>query len=720
MKRVIYTFFALWLSIFSLNAQKIQQTKAKGRPTVAVVLAGGGAKGTAHIGALKVIEACGIPIDIVVGTSMGSIVGGLYSIGYTTDEMEFITRNTDWVNLILDTPDYGNRLLTSKKDNENYMLRVALDRSRMLSGTGGGGIIHGKNISALFNHLTEGVPRDIKFNQFPITFACVATDAITGEKYVFHEGDITTAMRSSMAIPSIFTPVKLGDKALVDGFVVDNYPVDVARDLGADIVIGVDLVSDITDDALANSAMDLVMRLMDMISEEQYQKNIADTDIYIKVDTKGYSAASFNTAAVDSLINRGQEAGLRCVDQLSKLAKRLDVKPNLQGYYHPRMDGVTYYHTIEDISNIDQRDAKLNKHEKDSINESLIEMGYNFAKRVFESGSLKLGGRFDSQDYAAIQFGIDLRLLKKKRVDASIYARLGSHLVGGLSVGRVFNNGSRFEVRYKFEKKNLRYYNGSERFMTFDDIHNRFNIRYKHIWSKVSCSYGLRYDTDNYLNPMFYKDAPGGLILDNYGNKDRFFSYYAKAEFNNLNSLYFPTKGSQVETMLELITTNMHNYKGYAPIPIVSAYWRTALPLTKRLTIIPQIQARMMFMGEIELKAPLALLNIVGGLHRDMWKEQQMTMAGLPNMEYIPSAAAIVGGFELQQRIWKNHYIVADIETATCCDKIDEAFDSENVKWGINLGYQLRTFVGPISLTGMYNSHTKEGAVVLNIGYYFL
>lgn len=723
MKRLFYTFFALYLTFFSLNAQKIQQTKDKGRPTIAVVLAGGGAKGTAHIGALKVIESCGIPIDMIVGTSMGSIVGGLYSIGYTTSELEDITKGTDWINLIIDTPDYGNRLLTSKKDQESYILRLALDNSMMLSSTGKGGLLHGKNIAALFNHLTEGVPQKMKFDKLPIQFACVATDVITGEKYVFKEGSIVTAMRSSMAIPGVFTPVKLGKRTLVDGFVVDNYPVDVAKQMGADIVIGVDLVSDKSDDAIANSAMDLTMRLMDMISKDQYEENIANSDIYIKVDTKGYSAASFNSASIDSLIIRGEEAGNRCIKQLKDLAQRLNIKPQGGQYNHPRMDGVKYYHTIEDISNIDLSDAYLDTEEDDDSlrfdKDKLTAKGYQYARNVFKSGTLNIGGRFDNQYFASLQFGIDMRLSKKKKTNLYLYARLGDHLASRVAFSKVFNNGGRVEARYLFEKKNLGLHAEGVKVLGMTDLHHRFNIRYKQIWSKVAYSFGLRYDIDRYTDKL-----TDNLDIIQSGElaaleKESYASYYAKAEYNSLNSLYFPTKGTQVETMVELITTNFHNYNGYAPVPIISGYWRSAFGIGDRFSIIPRVQARMVFPGESIDETPMALINIIGGLGRDLIKEQQMVMSGLPYTEITATEAVVTGGVELQQRLWKNHYIIASGDVSSCCDKIDEAFEDYSLDWGVNLGYHIRTFAGPISLIGMYNSRTKKGGVIFNIGYYF-
>lgn len=719
MKRIIYTLLTFWVAFnvsFSQELKRVQ--KHHGRPKIAVVLAGGGAKGTAHIGALKVIESCGIPIDIIVGTSMGSIVGGLYSIGYTSDELLDITKGTDWINLILDTPDYGNQLLTAKKDNENYLLRVSLDRSRVLSGTGGGGIIDGKNITNLFKHLTTGLPDNCDFNRFPIKFACVATNAITGEKYVFHDGNLVTAMRSSMAIPTVFTPVKVGDAALVDGFVVDNFPVDVAREMGADIIIGVDLVSETNDEALANSAVDVLMRIMDFNSMDQYNANKEDADIYIPVNTTGYSAASFTPSAIDSLIIRGEQGAKNKIEELRELARRLHIN---QSYYavHGRMNGVNYTRVVDDLDPemyIETKDVAILTTDSTGVIDlsETLKNGYQFAKNVFQTGSLSLGARFDNQDYAALQLAIDVKLMRRSHVDLNIYGRLGSKMVGGMSMAHLFANGGKIEGRYTFEHKELSCYANGARIADVGDYHQRFNIRYKQDFKNVAYSFGLRYDIDRYRNVLIHKDVAN--IAENLP-KEKYFSYYAKSEYNSLDAQYFPTKGSQVELMLEVITSNLYEFHNYALFPIISWYWRSAVTAGDRFTFIPRASIRVV--GSGDATTPWALRNFLGGLHRDMLKEQQIEMAGLPHMEIINKEALGVAGFELQQRFGGNHFIIATVDGASLSNNFDEAFTKEAFTWGCNLGYHYRGVAGPISLIGLWSSRTKDLGFVLNVGYYF-
>ena len=203
---------------------------------MAVVLSGGGAKGTAHIGALKVIEEAGIPIDYVVGTSMGAIVGGLYSIGYTPQQLDSMVNAQNWKFLLSDAPNPKDVLLDDRLKSERYVLSIPF--SLKSAAVSDAGIIKGKNLARLFSTLTEGYQDSVDFSRLPIPFACVSENLVNGSEVVFHEGILATAMRSSMSIPGVFAPVDLDGMVLVDGGMVNNYPVDVALAMGPTTLSG--------------------------------------------------------------------------------------------------------------------------------------------------------------------------------------------------------------------------------------------------------------------------------------------------------------------------------------------------------------------------------------------------------------------------------------------------------------------------------------------------
>lgn len=278
------------------------------RKKVGVVLSGGGAKGMAHIGALKVIEEAGIPIDYVVGTSMGSIIGGLYSIGYTPEQMDSMVRRQDWSFLLSDKIPRSEQNMAEREASEKYVFSLPFGKNAKTQAVGG--LIKGQNLANLFSELTVGYHDSIDFNKLPIPFACVSENIVNGNEVNFHKGVLATAMRASMAIPGVFTPVRLDSMVLVDGGVVNNYPVNVARAMGADIIIGVDVQNDLKPANELNSTGSILGQLINLMGLELYKKNLKETDTYIKVDVEGYSAASFTPSAVDTLIRRGEEAAL--------------------------------------------------------------------------------------------------------------------------------------------------------------------------------------------------------------------------------------------------------------------------------------------------------------------------------------------------------------------------------------------------------------------------
>ena len=242
---------------------------ASGRPKVAVVLSGGGAKGTAHIGALKVIEEAGIPIDYVVGTSMGAIVGGLYSIGYTPQQLDSMVNAQNWKFLLSDAPNPKDVLLDDRLKSERYVLSIPF--SLKSAAVSDAGIIKGKNLARLFSTLTEGYQDSVDFSRLPIPFACVSENLVNGSEVVFHEGILATSMRSSMSIPGVFAPVDLDGMVLVDGGMVNNYPVDVALAMGADYIIGVDVQSPLLKASELKSVKDIFGQIINLQGEKKYR-----------------------------------------------------------------------------------------------------------------------------------------------------------------------------------------------------------------------------------------------------------------------------------------------------------------------------------------------------------------------------------------------------------------------------------------------------------------
>ena len=248
MKRFISKFIYLLL-IFSLWAgedsavKALEEEKTLNRPKVGLILAGGGAKGVAHLPVIKAIEELGIPIDFVAGTSIGAIVGGLYACGYNPDEIFDLVNEIDWTNFFVDKPRTPVESILSEHSVDSNLVKIGFDKSFSLSMDSG--FASGERIYQFFKEKTLKYPSNIHFDDLEIPFRAVATNLLTGESELIESGDIAEAIRASMSIPGIFTPAKIGDKYYIDGGVTDNFPVEAAVDFGCDIIIAVEISDDL-------------------------------------------------------------------------------------------------------------------------------------------------------------------------------------------------------------------------------------------------------------------------------------------------------------------------------------------------------------------------------------------------------------------------------------------------------------------------------------------
>ena len=340
----------------------------KTRPTVALVLSGGGAKGAAHVGAIKRIEELGIPVDMVLGTSMGGLIGALYSLGYTPDQMDTIISNVDWGWALSDKLSREFISYEDMKYKEKYMLSIpfyyekdyfeAIERrhqeefhigadqesgiamlKRNLLGSLPSGYIYGQNVNNLISSLTVGYQDSIDFKDLPKPYVCIAADMVTGKAKIWHSGKINQAMRSTMSIPGMFAPVRMDGMVLVDGGLRDNYPTALAREMGADIIIGVDLSQGRKSYKDINNLADIFSQGIDMLGQDAFETNVEIPDVKIKPELKGYHMMSFNSVAIDTIKARGYAAAMAQDSLLRKVAERttggahLEQKKSAAGFH---------------------------------------------------------------------------------------------------------------------------------------------------------------------------------------------------------------------------------------------------------------------------------------------------------------------------------------------------------------------------------------------------
>ena len=738
MKKQIFSTLVLSIGIllpFSLHSQEQ-------RKKVGVVLSGGGAKGMAHIKALKVIEEAGIPIDYIAGTSMGAIVGGLYAIGYTTEQLDSMVRKQDWTFLLSDRIKRSAMSLTDRERSEKYTVSIPFTKTP--KDAAAGGLMKGQNLANLFSDLTVGYHDSINFNKLPIPFACVAANVVNGEQIVFHDGILSTAMRASMAIPGVFTPVRQDSMVLVDGGIVNNYPADVVKAMGADIIIGVDVQNALKKADKLNSVPDILGQIVDITCQSNHEKNVDLTDTYIRVNVEGYSSASFTPAAIDTLMRRGEEAAKAQWNSLLALKKKIGISdnyvPKRHGPYSSLSNVRTIYVTDISFSGVEADDKKwlmkkCNLKENSNITTQQIEQalyqlrgsqsyssasytltdtpeGYhlNFLLQAKYEKRINLGIRFDSEEIASLLINgtADLKTHIPSRL--SLTGRLGKQYAARIDYTLEPMQQRNFNFSYMFQYNDINIYEEGERAYNTTYKYHLAEFGFSDVWYKnFRFGLGFRFEYYKYKDFLFKKPEFIGLDVES----EHFLSYFAQVHYNTYDKGYFPSKGSDFKAAYSLYTDNMAQYNEQAPFSALSASWASVIPATRRFSIIPSIYGRVLIGKGI----PYPLKNAIGGEVYGFYIPQQLPFAGVTNMELMENSI-IITSLKFRQRMGSIHYLTLTGNYGLTDSHFFEILKGKQL-FGISAGYGMDSVFGPLEISLGYSNQTDKGSCFVNLGYYF-
>jgi len=728
--------FALLLLSMAMNAVSGERKK------VAVVLSGGGAKGMAHIGALKVIERAGIPIDIVTGTSMGSIVGGLYAIGYNANVLDSVVRVQDWSYVITDKENLTLQNLDERQKQYTYGYTTGLTFGKRNQNDGG--IIKGKNLAELFDMLCEGYTDSLDFSRdLPIPFSCVATNIIDNTEVDFHSGRLPQAMRASMAIPAAFSPVRVGDMVLVDGGLRNNYPADIARQMGADIIIGVTVQGT---PKIANDmgrTMSILSQIIDVNCKNKYDENLAITDVPIRVNTSGYNAASFTLNAIDSLIRRGEEEAMRHWDELIALKKCIGIDSTfvprrltpLRPAVMKEKQRVTAYE-FQSMTESDERflrnkfDLKVGdsidvKREQELTTSMRVDLFYQTAEchtltdgdgvRVVliagnrKTSQVSIGARFDNEEHAAVQLDAAFPIAAVRPLDIDVTLRLGKRFMGS-GVFTIHNHSHILSrLAYTFRYNDLNVYVDGER--DYNIVYDQHQVQLTPICLSLrnfEFSLGLRWDYMHYRDKLISAHSTDFTL-----SNEHFISYRALLKYNSEDNWLFPTRGARLKAEYAYVTDNFTKLYDRTGMSDVSANWRIALPLSSRFVLQPMVYGRLLFGSEI----PRFFSNAIGGPWFGHYIDQQLPFAGMGNLEYAYQHFIGVQ-LQAQQRIGNNHYVLLAFGGAQHADRLETIFDYKTLL-GCQIAYNFNTMFGPLGAAVGYSSKTRKAYFYLNLGFEF-
>ena len=746
MKRTVL-FILSFLLIWGIQAQP-NNNPTNSRPKVGVVLGGGGARGASHIGVLKYIEELGIPVDYVAGTSMGSIIGGLYAMGYDPDEMTQLISNIPWDEYIGNKIDRTTMSFESRQRNSTTMIDIPFslqslkspDQNTSVLGSLPGAYVNNSGLINLFNDLCVGYQEEMDFNDMPIPFACVATDLITGEEVIMRQGVVPQAMRASMAIPGVFSPVVIGDHVMVDGGLVNNFPADVLREMGADIVIGVEVTSEKTwTPEMLRSLPQVMARLITNITNAKRTTNRGLCDVHLTPDIAGFGMLSFTPDAIETLVDRGYRVAQENRDALMVIKRTVDEAaghPVSKELHAPRsLNLMEFPVTLNDV-HIHGVDPKYdrwmirkgglksgNKYSKeeieraisiyrgtgcfDEITYNLIEAGAGYDLNINMTPAtpnvVGLAARYDTEEGAALLFSAGLN---EKAFDGH-----------KLSLKAKLSYNPRITAQYTYSRHSLANFN------LFYDLRNehykdRYNyvdfINFHHYQQRIGASISqfhllnLSACAGAYLVSTTYdKLGISGDAFEAYLANNKEFVPFVEVQYDNLDDAYFAKHGIYGKVRGELtydIDTSQYNSKN-----VSMAFQSYITPMDGKVTIIPQAYGRYFF-GDPQY---YNLTNFFGGEIAGRHYEQQLPFIGIT---YAQDGAPVMGILrcDVRYNFYGKHYLTAMYNVLV------EKYSTFNYyTHGAGLKYSFNSPLGPISLTGQWESLTHKFNAYFSFGYTF-
>lgn len=723
------------------------------RPKVALVLCGGGAKGAAHIGALKVLEEVGMPVDMVVGTSIGGLVGGMYAMGYNAAELDSIVAGCDWKYLLSDnTYSRRDESFSGKMLDARYLLKIPFYSmnpdikdspvSRLPAG-----LISGQNVLNFLNGVSLGYQERMDFSNLPVPFACVAADLSTGEQIVLDKGELPLCMRATMAIPGVFAPVEMDGKVLVDGGIINNFPVDVAKKMGADIIIGVDIKNDYPGAENLKSIPQVLAQMIALMGNETYQKNLKEVDILIKPDVSDYGTYSFNKPAIEQLVINGYVAAQEKYQELEALAKRLNTLDvgSRPGMVHKATDVVRDTFCFKSVEIVGV--PKKNEHwlrRMSGLKPDILLTGKDINRgisilmgtRAFSSVTytvmgkgtaderlvvnivegptnvLALGARYDSEEAAGILVHVGVNEYGLLGSKLGFTGRLGYNPYGQLEYSYNSKDFPKIEFNYKVGGMDMNIYKSTENQNNLSFLYHRGEINLSNIYLRnFNFKLGARYehfDFSRYLK----QNTPDGY--QEYIIKDSGYeSYYFKGEVDTRDDSYFATEGVDFDVEGAIWQTNFE--KGFQSFGAVKVMLEGAVGIGKSFALLPHFYGRVIIGDCTEIP----FINYVGGSEPGRYFSQQLPFIGINYANPVENTV-MIGRVDLRQRIASNHYIYGIVNYLRSAHSLDDVFsDNGEDIWGFGVKYSYNSPIGPLSFNIHWSDYEHRFGAYVSLGHYF-
>ena len=773
MKNIFQLICTIFLLFLANTTYSQDTTSVKIRPKVGLVLSGGGAKGAAHIGVLKYIEEAGIPIDYIAGTSMGAIVGGMYALCYSSDEILDIISEVDWDRLISNQVERQRTSYSSKSESTNHVLTIPFSvgtdkqelQSRSFKNSLPTGIISGDNLINLFNSLSVGYSDSVDFDDLPIPFLCIATNLVDGTADVLDEGIFSKSLRASMAIPVLFDPVKIDDTLYADGGLVNNFPADQCRAMGADYIIGVSMSSGLESDPdNLSSIFSQVNQLKVIITDKDFENYHKMCDIFISPELNGVGMLSFDTESVAKMTASGYDAAAEFKEDFQALKeslsagsvpyveddrtakKAVNILKNKVLISGIEMDGVEKdierwmrrkcTVIVGDLVGKDDIDESVSIYygtgnyssitytlHEDSTSEGAYILNFKFVENP--PHDFGLGFRFDSQDMLSVLVDLGINSNRMSGFKADVSTKLGGNqwLQTNFSYGHLLY--PRINVAYDFRNSELDAYDMDALVMNMKFLQHKLRVYLSENYSRT-ISFGGGFEAE-FMDPRKVMYLSHDTIDDDYTNVNTLGSF-AFFHFDNLDRNSFATRGARGKIDFTwkdmMFSRNGTNALGTGSVTFgIESY----IPIIKdRLVFILKLYASILFgKGAVSgmtsswnpifngpVPAYPTMNNIIGGAEMGRYIDQQLPFIGLNKISLAFNNIAIAR-LDIRARLFNNHYLTAMVNYARSSIDMKNFFsERDELVWGNLYDYNASNWWG----AGLrYSIDTKIGPLSFDI-----
>ena len=732
-------FILLFFALFSIHISAQESPK---RPKVGLVLSGGGAKGFAHIGVLKVLEEAGVTVDFIGGTSMGAVVGGLYASGYNAKQIDSIFQNTDFDKLLQDYIPRSSKSFYEKKNEELYAISLPFAKFKIGVPLALSKGLYNYN---LLNRLTQPVRGISDFSKLPIPFVCIATDIETGKEVLLNKGNLSQCMLASSAFPSLFTPVEIDNHLLIDGGVTNNYPVEEVRKMGADIIIGVDVQDDLKDRKVLKEATRILVQISNIQMIEKMKQKKALTDIYIKPDIENYSVISFEDG--QEIIRKGESATFGVYEKIKALAKdqqQFSRKPlrkcsdslyikgvgmnDLDNYTRAYVigklgfnsnskitnqdlnDGINTIDATQNFSGISYKLTRVNDKE-DDLNLLLTENN----TKSFLKFSLHFDGLFKSAILTNLTYkkalfkndvaSLDVMLGDNFRYNFDYYIDNGYYISFGLK--SKYNAFSRNILTDFNEGTTLLQLGINSININFSDFTNQAYIQ-TIIAEKFLFGLGFEYKHLRITSETLQRNSQK---FENSG----YTSSYAYLKFDTFDNNYFPTRGVSFSSDLQTYFASSNFTHQFNPFSILKGNFCFAKKIIKKTTAKFESEAGFSF-GKESVSFFDFVLGGYGFTPINNFKPfYGYDFVSLSGNAYLKSALTFDYEF-----IKKNHFNLA-VNVANIKDGLFQGVNwvSKPMYSGYALGYAIETPIGPVEIKHSWSPETNNQFTWFSVGFWF-